>query len=724
MGKNWLKDRGLVWMLLAGLPVGLALLWGEYLGDAAYALLRVAQVWGHGEWLPTDAPLYVGSVLLLGKMGLPLAAAAMVVSALGWGVAAIALWEIGRELKWESLGLLVAVLVVVHPVTVDVLGTEVSWVMAWGWLLGLAWLRGWRWLQMVALVGLCGTHGGVSTAGLGLLWLGVGGWGEKRVPVWESLALVSAGALSWWISGGWPVAVSGWRTGLQAVVGGNELYWVWVPWMAVGVWALWTRGGQREKILAGISVLWLVLGLLAPVESAAGSVLTVVWFLSGSGLAWCVRALVARGRVRVSVERLGLIVSGVALLVIGGAEAEELWVRYQFRPVELQALEDEAGAWLKAHSGVDARVLGPARVGYVAERESVVLSGNDTEEDTLVALLQQVNAAPPDYCVTTGSLALQILMQTGWFQDGYEQIQQFALPSAFLSPVTVWRSRFSEASSGEKHSLTFHLPTEVDWIGYEYWPEHIHPGETVYVTLFLQATQPVSEPFRTLLQVTSADGATWGEAGELTPRSFPLDRWQPGQTIAESFRLETAVDIPEGRYQVGASMVTHDWKRSLLYEDRERYFPLGEIEVASWRERLEQGTSLNVVLEDRIELLGFEAADALTTRDAAEVALYWETEEALGEDYVAFVHLVNAEGQLIANHDGVPVGGAYPTSRWQPGVVVRDVHEISLNGVAPGTYWLQAGMYRWPSLEHLQVESGQAVGETEEAVVLQPLEIR
>jgi hypothetical protein len=57
----------------------------------------VAQVWGRGEWLATDAPLYVGSVTLLGKAGMPLAVAAMAVSALGWGVAAIAIWESGAS---------------------------------------------------------------------------------------------------------------------------------------------------------------------------------------------------------------------------------------------------------------------------------------------------------------------------------------------------------------------------------------------------------------------------------------------------------------------------------------------------------------------------------------------------------------------------------------------------------------------------------------------------
>ena len=66
-----------------------------------------------------------------------------------------------------------------------------------------------------------------------------------------------------------------------------------------------------------------------------------------------------------------------------------------------------------------------------------------------------------------------------------------------------------------------------------------------------------------------------------------------------------------------------------------------------------------------------------------QIALYWQTSQPLTEDYTISVRpLVN--GQLIVSNgeaviqDHQPVWGFYPTSRWQPGSVVRDVYALSL----------------------------------------------
>jgi hypothetical protein len=44
------------------------------------------------------------------------------------------------------------------------------------------------------------------------------------------------------------------------------------------------------------------------------------------------------------------------------------------------------------------------------------------------------------------------------------------------------------------------------------------------------------------------------------------------------------------------------------------------------------------------------------------------------------VHLLDAEGQVLAQHDGVPAVGFRPTSGWAAGEVVLDSHWL----VAPG----------------------------------------
>jgi hypothetical protein len=59
-----------------------------------------------------------------------------------------------------------------------------------------------------------------------------------------------------------------------------------------------------------------------------------------------------------------------------------------------------------------------------------------------------------------------------------------------------------------------------------------------------------------------------------------------------------------------------------------------------------------------------------------------------------FVHLVDANGTLVAQQDGAPENGNAPTSWWMPGDLISDRHEISLpRDMRPGHYTCAIGLY-------------------------------
>ena len=58
--------------------------------------------------------------------------------------------------------------------------------------------------------------------------------------------------------------------------------------------------------------------------------------------------------------------------------------------------------------------------------------------------------------------------------------------------------------------------------------------------------------------------------------------------------------------------------------------------------------------------------------DILQVTLQWRALSVPAQDYVVFVHAVDAAGQLLAQRDSPPVGGYRPTSAWDPGDEVRD----------------------------------------------------
>ena len=77
------------------------------------------------------------------------------------------------------------------------------------------------------------------------------------------------------------------------------------------------------------------------------------------------------------------------------------------------------------------------------------------------------------------------------------------------------------------------------------------------------------------------------------------------------------------------------------------------------------------------------------------VTLYWQ---ALAGDiptgYTVFVHLLAGDGRILAQHDGVPAGGARPTNEWLAGETVSDAHELAWRETGySGPARLAVGLY-------------------------------
>jgi hypothetical protein len=104
-------------------------------------------------------------------------------------------------------------------------------------------------------------------------------------------------------------------------------------------------------------------------------------------------------------------------------------------------------------------------------------------------------------------------------------------------------------------------------------------------------------------------------------------------------------------------------------------------------------------------LIGYDISGrALRAGESVFVTLYWKAETTLDADLTAFAHLGTGlqDSANIAQRDGQPCQGFYPTSQWQVGDVIPDRFAITVPaGVAAGDYPLAVGWYRYPSLERV-----------------------
>lgn len=76
----------------------------------------------------------------------------------------------------------------------------------------------------------------------------------------------------------------------------------------------------------------------------------------------------------------------------------------------------------------------------------------------------------------------------------------------------------------------------------------------------------------------------------------------------------------------------------------------------------------------------------------------------MDRDYTVFVHLLDGNGRIVAQRDGQPGDGFYPTSIWDPGEVVPDEYAIIVPPDLPaGDYEVVVGMYYFPTGERLPI---------------------
>ena len=109
----------------------------------------------------------------------------------------------------------------------------------------------------------------------------------------------------------------------------------------------------------------------------------------------------------------------------------------------------------------------------------------------------------------------------------------------------------------------------------------------------------------------------------------------------------------------------------------------------------------------------------LSPGDNLTVTLVWQATQPPPADWTVFVHLIGADGQMVAQQDGIPLFGTRPTSSWQPGEQLIDRYELTIAADAPAqTAQLFVGMYD-PVTGERQVFGGE-----ETAVSLGMVQIR
>jgi hypothetical protein len=221
------------------------------------------------------------------------------------------------------------------------------------------------------------------------------------------------------------------------------------------------------------------------------------------------------------------------------------------------------------------------------------------------------------------------------------------------------------------------------------WAAVDGPDKPIRVRVRWTTTQPLEHDYSYRLQLIDERGTTAiSQTEQITPAT---SSWLPGTIVMGDYQLAPQQPVPLGQYRLQLSVL-----------DGERV--LGSITLPHRISNVpvrDGGQWLMVVSDEPHVRFGEARSSAAIELRAADVSrrgnwlnlwLHWHALRAPGVDTKYFVHLLDAQGNVVAQSDGIHVKYTRPSSKWRADEMISDLIELPLWNLKPGEYRIAVGL--------------------------------
>jgi hypothetical protein len=154
---------------------------------------------------------------------------------------------------------------------------------------------------------------------------------------------------------------------------------------------------------------------------------------------------------------------------------------------------------------------------------------------------------------------------------------------------------------------------------------------------------------------------------EVDPEYIPTGNWPPTMYLRNVLKLDIPIDIAPIRYDLTVGAYNRQTGERLALPDGTTSFKIGSVWPA---------TSDPVLPSTSLARFGPHITLRHAEFDGDLLVLYWKTNVSLTQDDNIFIHLLDADGNVLAQADGVPYNGDYPLPNWRPGQVIVDARLV------------------------------------------------
>jgi hypothetical protein len=292
----------------------------------------------------------------------------------------------------------------------------------------------------------------------------------------------------------------------------------------------------------------------------------------------------------------------------------------------------------------------------------------------------------------------------------------------FIDDQTSWFRMSSPPYQvpGVRRPERINLEDEVHFLGYRSNSETVEAGAELRATLYWMAQDRLQQDYSVFLHLDDLrpNFISWALSEKLSPADIPTSSWAPGFYVSDPHLLTVSRDTPPGVYVLRAGLYLSNTGERLHVLDEQGNvlsdsIELGRVQVLR-TEPVDLSAAVEVgpfIFDEQIRLVGYGLArDSARPGDYFRLMIYWKATTEVTADYRVFVHLLDEEGKVLAQSDGVPANGIYPTWAWVPSEIIEDEHLIPLDkDVPPGEYRLAIGLYEPDTLIRLGATDAEGV---------------
>lgn len=349
-------------------------------------------------------------------------------------------------------------------------------------------------------------------------------------------------------------------------------------------------------------------------------------------------------------------------------------------------LYERVGRWLNTNTPPNATVgvteLGV--MGYYADRTINDFLGL-TQPSELDAIRRGdfvggLIRSQPDYLALTNINSLYDAnpQEDDWFRAIYTAVATFDDPRFWGSPMTVWQRTTPPITPALMIDERAHdLGDGWQVTGVAVSAREVMTDAPLIVSVQLKAGEPLGKRELRVQPIV----VQRGDGLPVRSRVIHTDQFRPGEEAWYDFPILPYPDSRRGAYDI-----------SVRWLDSDREVIAGRIKVplGAKPNAYAQVAPLSSGIGVEPLAQSLEACIGATTT----ITVNWRGGDPVTVDYSAFVHIRDDANTPIAQHDGQPRNGSYPTSVWSRGELIPDGHPIAIpDEASPGVYDIVVGLY-------------------------------